>query len=73
MFREGRPVSVHGRGFGKARTQETEGHEADDKTSSVAICFCSSVDGTQLRLTWANLSSQFSQVFLCPSIQTTCG
>lgn len=24
MFREGRPVSEHGRSFGKTRTQETE-------------------------------------------------
>lgn len=24
MFREGRPVSEHGRGFGKVKTQETE-------------------------------------------------
>lgn len=38
MFREGRPVSEHGRGFGKKRTQIKERrHEAEDKTSSVAI------------------------------------
>lgn len=38
MFQVGRPVSEHGRGFRKKRTQIKERqHEAEDKTSSVAI------------------------------------